>query len=287
MSVTARTLKNGKTVFDVRVQYGGLRVSRTVPSTRTEAKRVESRILQDLIRGKFDILQKTTNPKFKDYADEYKKSITWQKSYGRTITSLNHLVKCFGDKRLTDITTQQFLEYRTRRLGDGVAVATINREHACLLRMLNIAVESEDFLLHKNPLKPVKFFKEKPTEDRIITREEYYRLLEAAPEYFRRIVFFACNTAMRLMEILNLQFKQVKIWFSGAEIELIDTKSGDKEFVSLNGEVVDLLQQIASERKIDLYHLSEDDKNQYVFTGARGQRLKSVRKPMLKTFKQA
>ena len=90
--------------------------------------------------------------------------------------------------------------------------------------MLNVTIESENYLISKNPLKPIKLFKERPAEDRIITRDEYYRLLEAAPEYFGRIVFYACNTAMRLMEILDLQFKQVRIWFAGAEIELVDNE---------------------------------------------------------------
>ena len=50
MSVKQRTLKNGKTVFDVRVQYGKLRVCKTVRTTMTDAKRLESKILQELLR---------------------------------------------------------------------------------------------------------------------------------------------------------------------------------------------------------------------------------------------
>lgn len=287
MSVTQRILKSGKVVYDVRVQYDGQRVARTVPTTKTEAKRVESRILQDLVCGKFDILHKTENPKFKEYADGYKQTISWQKSQKRTLVSLKHLVNYFGVKRLTDITTQDFIEYRSKRLGDGMSSATVNREHACLQRMMNLAVESDEFLVSKNPLRPIKFFKEKPVADRIITKEEYSQLLDAAPEYFRRIIFFACNTAMRLMEVLNLQFGQLRIWFSGAEIELVDTKSGDKEFVPLNQDVMDLIKEIATERSIDLSRLSEADKKQYVFTGVHGQPIKSVRKPMARTFKQA
>jgi len=41
MSIKPRKLKNGKAVFDVRVQYDKIRILRTVPSTFTEAKRVE------------------------------------------------------------------------------------------------------------------------------------------------------------------------------------------------------------------------------------------------------
>lgn len=116
MSIKKRKLKNGKTVYDVRVQYGKMRLSRTVPSTMTEAKRVESRLLQDLINGRFEILKTKKNPKFKEYAEKYKKSVTWQKIYERTLISVNHLVKYFGNKRLTEIISQDFIDYRTNRL---------------------------------------------------------------------------------------------------------------------------------------------------------------------------
>jgi hypothetical protein len=57
MSVKARKNQEGKTVFAVRVQYCGLRVCRTIPSTMTEAKRVESRLPHELINDKYEILK--------------------------------------------------------------------------------------------------------------------------------------------------------------------------------------------------------------------------------------
>lgn len=286
MPVKVRKQKIGKTVFDVRVQYGNVRVQKTVPTTITEARRVESRILQDLIQGRFEVLQNRQDPTFKQYAKEYKESVTWQKSYKRTMVSVNHLIKAFGKKRLTQITAHDFINYRTMRLQE-VGVATINREHTCLARMLNIAVNSDEFLISKNPLKGIKKFKEPPAENRVLSIEEYHMLLESAPEYFRRIIFMACHTGMRKMEILNLAFGQIRVWFNGAEIELIETKSGEKEYVPLDEEVVELLSGIAAERGIDLTHMSPEERKQKVFTGSRGQPLQSVRKPMLRTFEKA
>jgi integrase len=286
MAIRARTRKDGKTVYDIRVQYGNLRVSRTVPTTMTEAKRVESKLLQDLIQGKYEILKTRQNPRFRDYAEEYKKIVTWQKSYKRTTQHIDHLVKYFGRMRLTEISTQEFLNYRAERL-HSVSLATVNREHSCLLRMLNVAIKDDRYQINKNPLNGIKKFKEPPAEDRVLEEEEYHKLLEAAPEYFRKILFFACNTGMRHDEILNLKFGQIKFWLDNAEVELLDTKSGDKEYVPLNTDVIELIYEIAEEKKIDLKNISERDKQKYVFTGMRGQRLQSVRKPMAKTFKNA
>ena len=205
MSVKARTKQDGKTVFDVRIQYGGMRVARTVPTTATEAKRVESKILHDLIHGKYEILRNRKNPSFNQYAQEYQKSVTWQKSYRRTTQLIAHLKNYFGSKKLTEITIQDFIDYRAMRLKQ-VSVATINREYSCLLRMLNLAIKNDELLINKNTLNGIRKFKEPPVENRVLSIDEYRKLMDAAPEYFKRIMFFACNTGMRLMEILNLKY---------------------------------------------------------------------------------
>ena len=286
MSVKQRTLKNGKTVFDVRVQYGKLRVCKTVRTTITDAKRLESKILQDLLNGRFDIILGTENPAFRQFAKEYEETVGWQKSYDRTQQLIRYLTSYFGDKRLTQITTKDFLEYRAMRLRT-LSNATINREHACLRRMLNVAIQSDNYTISKNPLRGVRVLDERPAEDRTLTVDEYHKLLDAAPEYFRRIIFFAGNTAMRKMEILNLKFRQIKLWMNGGEIELIDTKSGKRETVLLNNDVVDLLKLIATEKDVDLFRVKERQKDLHVFTGMRGAPLKSITKPMMRTFREA
>jgi len=286
MPISKRKLENGKTVFDVKVQYNNLRVQRTVPLTYTNAKRVESRLLQDFINGKYEIIQNKENPKFKDYAKEYEKSVSWQKSYKHTQRCLKHLVAYFGKKGLSEITSNDFLKYRSVRLKE-VSAATINRECSCLLRMLNLAIKDKNTILSQNPLEGIKPLKEAPAENRVLTVEEYHRLLEVAPEYFRRILYFACNTGMRMMEILNLQFGQVKNFLHGFYVELLDTKSGEKEYVPLSEDVIVLLGTIAKEQNIDLLNITNNDKIKYLFKGQRKNCLLSVRKPMEKTFKKA
>jgi integrase len=264
-----------------------MRVSRTVPTTLTEAKRVESKLLQELIHGKFEILKKSHDPKFKEYAEEYLKTVTWQKSFSRTELSVQHLVRFFGNKRLTEITTQDFINYRIERLR-SVSVATVNRERSAMLRMLNLAIKDEGSAIQKNPLTDVKQFKEPPAENRMLTKDEYFKLLKAAPEYFRRIIFMACNTGMRKMEILDLQFGQVRIWpGGGGEIELLDTKSDEKEYVPLNDDVVDMIIMIAQERNIDVFNMKEKDREKFVFLSKYRKKLLSVRKPMYYTFSKA
>ena len=62
-------------------------------------------------------------------------------------------------------------------------------------------------------------------------------------------MFFACHTGLRLMEILNLTFGQLRLWLKRAEVELIETKSGEKEYVPFDEEVIALLERSKSERE--------------------------------------
>ena len=189
MGIRASKLTSGKIAYDVEVQYNKERVKRTVRGTLTQARRVEARILQELVAGKFDLLRQKQNPKFNVYAAAYAQSVTWQKSYDRTLHSLAHLKQHFGDQKLSEITVQNFINYRTNRL-KSVKPATVNRAYACLKRMLNLAVKSDDYVIRHNPLRDIKALKEQPVVDRTLSLDEYYTLLAAAREYFRRIIFF-------------------------------------------------------------------------------------------------
>lgn len=47
--------------------------------------------------------------------------------------------------------------------------------------------------------------------DRVLSVEEFQRLLEAAPNYLRPILLLAHDTGMRRGEILNLRWSQVDL----------------------------------------------------------------------------
>ncbi|MCH9008705.1 tyrosine-type recombinase/integrase, partial [candidate division KSB1 bacterium] len=258
----------------------------TVPTTKTEAKRVESKLLQDLINGKFEILKKKENPRFRSYAEEYRREVTWQKAHRRTGQHIDRFVSVFGDKCLTEITTKDFLRYRADRLTE-VSHGTINREYACLKRMLNVAIHSDEYLLNKNPLDGVKKLPEAPVENRELEPWEYHQLLDAAPEYFRRIMYFACNVGTRKQETLSLQWKQVKLRDIGSEIEMVEQKSNKRDMVPVHDDVIEMLKQIAQERGINLERMTTEQEEDYVFYGTRGIRLFDVRKVMTSTFKNA
>ena len=87
--------------------------------------------------------------------------------------------------------------------------ATVNREVTCLKTIFNKAVKNGK--AESNPVQGVKLLKENNERDRILSPEEYTRLLVHCPEHLKSIVKLAYYTGMRQGEILNLTWDQVDL----------------------------------------------------------------------------
>ncbi|MDQ3919584.1 MAG: site-specific integrase [Acidobacteriota bacterium] len=108
-------------------------------------------------------------------------------------------------------------------------IATVNRELALLQRMFNVAQE-EGWVL-RNPFKLGKSLISQADErkrERIITREEERRLLEACAgrrAHLRPIVLCALDTGMRQGEILKLRWRDVDLENGVIAIAAFNTKT--------------------------------------------------------------
>lgn len=71
-----------------------------------------------------------------DFLLDYK--LDQKKSLAKAERSVNHLKEAFEGVRVTNITTPRIHKYIERRLEEGAANASINRELAALKRMLNL-----------------------------------------------------------------------------------------------------------------------------------------------------
>lgn len=87
------------------------------------------------------------------------------------------------------------------------APATVNRELACLKTIFSKAVKNGK--AERNPTQGVKMLKENNERDRVLSLEEYARLLAHCPDYLKPIVKLAYHTGMRQGEILSLTWGQV------------------------------------------------------------------------------
>lgn len=170
-----------------------------------------------------------------------------KRSYDRDRRSLKNLSPFFGERYLKDITPALVEAYRQKRLSEPsgrtsytlTTPATVNREVACLKTIFSKAVRNGK--AERNPCQGVRLLKENNERDRVLTPEEYARLLAACPGYLKPIIKLAYHTGMRRGEILGLTWGQVDLRDGFIRLRPEDTKTNEGRLVPLNRELVEML----------------------------------------------
>lgn len=130
----------------------------------------------------------------------------------------------FGDARNT-INGSEVRAYREWRKASGVSPLTVKRELAVASKAVNYAIAEWDYHI-PNPFekrlisdKDARAVRHK-TRKRIVSKQEEIRLLTASDPLLQDIIVFAVNTGLRLGEICNLTWEQLReneIWFQPHE----------------------------------------------------------------------
>lgn len=240
-----------------------------------------------IIQGKFDIAQTKTSPLFSKTMKEY---LEWsrsnKKAYKRDITSSNHLLPVFGNKRLDEVNKWLIEKYRMKRKVEimakhpkkeerDISFASINREIALLKHFYTKAIEWGR--IEVNPAQGTKMYKEKGKE-RYLEADEISALLAACKKSSNKsllaMVETALNTGMRLGEVLRLKVSDLD--FKNAVINLEDTKNGDRGKVPMSNYLKDRLQEHTKGHRFE-----------YVFCKGNGSPFKHIRFALLKALKEA
>ena len=85
-------------------------------------------------------------------------------SYARDVTIIKNLEEFFGGKRLAEITPIFIEEYKGKRLKEGKAPATVNREVGCLKCMFNWAIKNNKAAENRqfeNDTENIRFFEKR------------------------------------------------------------------------------------------------------------------------------
>jgi integrase len=185
---------------------------------------------------------------FKDLAAWYLDlpEVKVKRSYDRDQLTMNKLIPFFGDRLLKDITPAQVEAYRQKRLSEPsgrtpttlTAPATVNREIACFKTIFSKAMKNGK--AERNPAQGIKLLKEHNERDRVLSHEEYTRLLAHCSTHLRPIVKVAYHTGMRQGEILNLTWDQVDLKERFIRLRPEDTKTNEGRLVPLNHGLVEM-----------------------------------------------
>ena len=168
-----------------------------------------------------------------------------RRSLNRAETSVKHLSTFFGGKRIAEITPEAIEAYVTTRLqqhsklGRPTRPATVNRELAALSKMFSLAIRHKK--ADKNPIAAVERLLEHNVRDRVLSSEEFQRLLNASPVYLQPVIIMAYYTGMRRGEILNLRWHKIDLSKGLLRLEGVDTKTQKGRLVPLNATLTALL----------------------------------------------
>ena len=151
----------------------------------------------------------------------------------------------------------------------------MNRMLALMKRIYNLAMREE--LVDKNPCFKVSMLPENNKRDRVISHEEFQKLLSYLPAHAAQIVTVAYYTGMRAGEIFNLTWDKVNLKEGYIDLGAEDTKTGEPRRIYLNEVLKDLFSELGKVRQIG---------HNFVFT-YRGNPLKSIKDSFKKGCKEA
>lgn len=186
------------------------------------------------------------NKTFSDLANYFREHFLVPAQYveGRKVAGLRSLPTVlgqlkvmeehFGKRKLRQISNGDLRSFQAARLatparGGQRAIASVNRELALLRRMLNVA-EAEGWIL-RSPFKlgkPLISLADERKRERILTRDEELRLLEACTgrrSHLRAIIISALDTGMRQGELLKLRWRDVDLESGNILIAAFNTKT--------------------------------------------------------------
>jgi integrase len=147
---------------------------------------------------------------------------------------------------LTAVTPTKVAKFRDERL-QQVSSSTVIRDLACLSAIISHA-RREWSINIENPVSRVRKPSAAAGRDRVLTRAEEARLLDALRPMGRRspwlypLVILALETAMRRGELLALRWEDISLAKRTATLH--DTKNGEGRVVPLSSRAVEVLQAL-------------------------------------------
>jgi integrase len=185
--------------------------------------------------------------------------VTSLSSHQRIKDCLSNIVRIIGkDTLIRDISLDEVQLYRKIRgnedskkyAGKKVSVATVNREIAAIKRTLNLAAEYKK--ISNNPIASVKMLPEHNIRERVLTDEEFERLLKAAPEHIKPILIVAFYEPMRFEEIILLKWTELDLKNEPGFIRLPASRVKGKKkgrVIPMHPRVKDILSSLPSRFK--------------------------------------
>jgi integrase len=188
-----------------------------------------------------------------------------------------HLKPVFGHLRAVQVGTE-LSRYIEQRQDQGAANATINRELACLKRMLNLGTEASPPKVHRVPKFPR--LAERNVRTGFVEDGDYSKLADACSRigmWLRALFETAYTYGWRVSELLNLRVRQVDLFSGSIRLNSGETKNDEGRVVIMTERVRMLLRECLRGKEPD----------EHVFTRAESKSVKDFRSAWVKVCEQS
>lgn len=189
------------------------------------AERVENTLKTKLANSRFGIEELKSAPLFRDFAPRFlemvkpelkpKAHLRYAVSVGLPDTEREkpacNLSAHFAAKPLDEIRADAINLYKEVRLAEGRSSSTVNRDLACLRRILSKAVQLE--IIPSSPFfaRRVEFLRENSRE-RILSFGEERRYLAVANQLLRDVATLMLEMGFRPSEVFALRREDLHLW---------------------------------------------------------------------------
>ncbi len=155
--------------------------------------------------------------------------------------NVNHLKEVFEGMRVVDITTPKINAYIEKRLSEGTANGTINRQLSALKRMLTLGAQQTPPKVAQIPYIPR--LRENNVRKGFFEYWEFVALRDNLPEYLKGLVTFAYKMGWRYGEIIELTWDRVDMINGIVRLEAGETKNDAARTVYLDDELKEVFRK--------------------------------------------
>jgi integrase len=179
----------------------------------------------------------------KDIENDYK--VNGKRTVADLSYRIAHLRVFFGMDRAIDITTDRSRAYQRKRLDEGAAPATINRELAALRRMLSLAYNAGKL----SRIPKIEMLAEDNVRQGFVEHGAFSVLLGNLNGVVAEVVEFAYLSGWRKGEVMKLEITEVDEWARVIRLNSKKSKNKEARILPLTGRLQEIVQARLKDRR--------------------------------------
>jgi len=217
-------IKRGDTYW-AQFRYKGERIRKSLSKDRQLAEEMLVELRARIQRGDWSLIDNQCS--LAPIVDQYLQDVQHKHPPNTAVAYRARLNRILPHVplRVTRLRHQNIIDYRAKRLAEGISPGSINDEVTALLVMLNWAVNAG--MIGTNPIAKVGLMRHQTQGARALDNQEVEALLKGSPERWARLWYCMLTTGLRRSEVCYLRQKHVD-WASREILVSADLAKGSR-----------------------------------------------------------